>query len=85
MPEHILVVDDDELQRSDMARMVASFGFNVTTAIDGQDALEKLRICSPNAILADLVMPRMDGFGSLRSWLPAASRFPPSSSPPWAA
>ena len=66
MPEHILVVDDDECQRSDMARMVASFGFNVTTAVDGQDALEKLNVCSPNAILADLVMPRMDGFALLK-------------------
>jgi len=66
MPEHILVVDDDEAQRSDLARMVASFGFNVTTAADGQDALEKLQVCSPNAILADLVMPRMDGFALLK-------------------
>jgi DNA-binding NtrC family response regulator len=66
MPEHILVVDDDESQRSDMARMVASFGYNVTTAVDGQDALDKLKICSPNAILADLVMPRMDGFALLK-------------------
>jgi DNA-binding NtrC family response regulator len=66
MPEHVLVVDDDEGQRSDMARMVASFGFDVTTAVDGQDALEKLKICSPNAILADLVMPRMDGFALLK-------------------
>src|SRR5580698_2899408 len=66
MPEHILVVEDDESQRSDMARMVASFGYNVTTAVDGQDALDKLKICSPNAILADLVMPRMDGFVLLK-------------------
>ncbi|HUB81036.1 MAG TPA: sigma-54 dependent transcriptional regulator [Bryobacteraceae bacterium] len=66
MPEHILVVDDDETFRSDLARMVASFGFNVTTAVDGQDALEKLKACSPNAILADLVMPRMDGFALLK-------------------
>jgi DNA-binding NtrC family response regulator len=66
MPEHILVVDDDETQRSDLAHMVASFGFNVTTATDGQDALEKLQGCSPNAILADLVMPRMDGFALLK-------------------
>lgn len=66
MPKHILVVDDDECQRSDIARMVASFGYDVTAAIDGQDALDKLKICSPNAILADLVMPRMDGFALLK-------------------
>lgn len=66
MPEQVLVVDDDPVQRSDMARMVASFGFEVTTAADGREALEKLGTGSPNAILADLVMPRMDGFALLK-------------------
>ena len=76
MPEHILVVDDDESQRSDMARMVASFGYNVTTAVDGQDALDKLKICSPNAILADLVMPRMDGFALLKELASRGEQIP---------
>jgi DNA-binding NtrC family response regulator len=76
MPEHILVVDDDEFQRSDMARMVASFGFNVTTAVDGQDALDKLKACSPNAILADLVMPRMDGFALLKELAARGEQIP---------
>jgi DNA-binding NtrC family response regulator len=66
MPEHILVVDDDVCQRSDLARLVSSFGFEVTTAEDGRDALDKLQVCSPHAILADLMMPRMDGFALLR-------------------
>ena len=66
MPEHVLVVDDDECQRSDLARLVSSFGFDVTTAEDGRDALDKLEARSPDAILADLVMPRMDGFALLR-------------------
>jgi DNA-binding NtrC family response regulator len=66
MPEHVLVVDDDECQRSDLARLVSSFGFDVTTAFDGRDALDKLQVRSANAILADLVMPRMDGFALLR-------------------
>jgi CheY-like chemotaxis protein len=46
--------------------MVSSFGFDVTTAGDGQEALEKLEVSAPNAILADLVMPRMDGFALLK-------------------
>jgi DNA-binding NtrC family response regulator len=66
MPEHVLVVDDDPIQRSDMARMVSSFGFEVTTAADGREALERLEVRSANAILADLVMPRMDGFALLK-------------------
>jgi len=46
--------------------MVSSFGFDVTTAEDGRDALQKLEARRANAILADLVMPRMDGFAFLR-------------------
>jgi DNA-binding NtrC family response regulator len=66
MSAQILVVDDDPLQRSDLARMVASFGFEVATAEDGRDALKKLEGFSANAILADLMMPRMDGFAFLK-------------------
>src|SRR5208282_5982866 len=50
----------------DLAQMVSSFGFAVTTAYDGLEALEKLEICRPQAILADLAMPRMDGFELLK-------------------
>ena len=62
----ILVVDDDASQRSDLAQMVSSFGYEVTTAGDGREALEKLEARPAQAILADLVMPRMDGFAFLK-------------------
>ena len=41
MPAHILVVDDDAQQRSDMAEMVRSLGYRVTTAADGREALDR--------------------------------------------
>jgi DNA-binding NtrC family response regulator len=66
MPAQVLVVDDEPRQRSDLGLMVSSFGFEVTTAADGQEALEKMDRCRPNAILADLLMPRMDGFKLLK-------------------
>ncbi len=61
-----LVVDDEENQRTDLAEMLASFGIMPLTATDGQDAIEKLASFDADVIVADLVMPRMDGFDLLR-------------------
>ena len=63
---HIMVVDDEEGQRSDLAAMVQSFGFQVMAAKEGRDALNKLAAFPASAILTDLVMPGMDGFAFLR-------------------
>src|SRR5579872_350434 len=66
MPGRVLLVEDEISQRSDMAEMVRSLGYQVETANDGLDALSKLESFSAQAILTDLVMPRMDGTMLLR-------------------
>jgi len=76
MPAQILVVDDDASQRSDMAEMVASLGFQVETAADGKEALAKLAHFSANAILTDLVMPGMDGIALLKELAARGDRTP---------
>ncbi len=58
----MIIVDDEESQRTPLANMVSAWGFNVETASDGQEALEKLAIFNANVIITDLMMPRMDGF-----------------------
>ncbi|HEX4165029.1 MAG TPA: sigma-54 dependent transcriptional regulator [Bryobacteraceae bacterium] len=58
----MLVVDDEESQRSPLAAMISAWGFRVETAGDGQDALEKLAVFNANVLVTDLMMPRMDGF-----------------------
>jgi DNA-binding NtrC family response regulator len=63
---HILVVEDDAGQRSDLAEIVKSFGYQVTTAADGLEALSRLARSPASAILTDLVMPRMDGVALLK-------------------
>jgi DNA-binding NtrC family response regulator len=62
----ILIVDDDERQRVDMAAMLAEHDFETQVASDGLQALERLSTFQPDVIVADLVMPRMDGFELLR-------------------
>jgi DNA-binding NtrC family response regulator len=58
----VLIVDDEEDQRNGLASLVSSWGFTVDTAVDGQDALEKLGQSPVHVLVTDLSMPRMDGF-----------------------
>ncbi len=62
----ILIVDDDERQRSALAAMLSDCDFDTQVAADGQEALERLAAFNADVIVADLVMPRMDGFELLR-------------------
>ncbi len=63
----VLVVDDDPQERSDLSEIIASLGYAVETAVDGEDALAKIDAKPVAAILTDLMMPRMDGFHLLRA------------------
>jgi DNA-binding NtrC family response regulator len=65
----VLVVDDDEQERSTLSAMISALGYTAETARDGEQALEKLG-CSPiDVIVTDLMMPRMDGFQLLQALL----------------
>jgi DNA-binding NtrC family response regulator len=57
----VLVVDDEESQRTALAGMIALWGYTVETAADGQEALDKLTTFPANVIVTDLMMPRMSG------------------------
>jgi DNA-binding NtrC family response regulator len=62
----VLVVDDEESQRSALASMIALWGYSVETAADGQEALEKLASFPAHVVVTDLMMPRMSGQDLLR-------------------
>jgi DNA-binding NtrC family response regulator len=57
----VLVVDDEESQRTALASMIALWGYAVETAADGQEALEKLAAFPAHVLVTDLHMPRMTG------------------------
>ena len=57
----VLVVDDEASNRELIADMLASEGYDVVTAQDGLDALNKLAEPLPDVIISDLKMPRMSG------------------------
>jgi len=62
----ILIAEDDARQRSALATILTDRGFVTQVAADGLEALERLSTFAPDVIVADLVMPRMDGFELLR-------------------
>jgi DNA-binding NtrC family response regulator len=66
VPGRILIVDDDERQRAALSGMLPESEFDTQVASDGREALEKLASFNADVIVADLVMPRMDGFELLR-------------------
>jgi DNA-binding NtrC family response regulator len=57
----VLIVDDEENQRHGLAAMISSWGYSTETAADGQEALEKLQSYNAQAIVTDMMMPRVDG------------------------
>ena len=76
MPTRVLVVDDDTSERSDLAEMASALGFQVTTAGNGREALEKLTAMPVSVILTDLVMPVMSGAELLRELAARGDRTP---------
>lgn len=68
MTKYILVVDDDEDVLELLSLYFKSENYNVTTALNGQEALTKLLSSEhqPNIILLDIMMPVMDGFEFLK-------------------
>jgi len=62
----IMVVDDSLTVRKITSRMLTRAGYHVVTATDGVDALEKLVDFTPDVMLLDIEMPRMDGFALAR-------------------
>src|SRR6201997_2874116 len=60
----VLVVDDDEVIRQLIAVNLQLEGFDVVTAVDGRDCLEKVAEVAPDVITLDVMMPRLDGWGT---------------------
>jgi len=57
----VLITDDSLLQRRTLSAIVADGGYEVDTACNGQEALEKIKASPPHCLLLDMLMPVMDG------------------------
>src|SRR5688572_590427 len=57
----VLVVDDEELVRNFMRRVLAGAGYGVVSASNGQDAMVILKSSAVDLVITDIRMPGMDG------------------------
>jgi len=58
----VLVVDDDDVIRQLITVNLELEGFDVTTAVDGQDCLDQVARRAPDVVTLDIMMPRLDGW-----------------------
>ncbi len=57
----IFIIDDDMSLQAMLSMALSDAGYQVVSAYDGEDALEKMTTISPSLIISDLMMPNMDG------------------------
>jgi len=63
---HILIIDDDTELSSMLGEYLSVEGFNIEHAYDGQQGVEKITSTHFDAIILDVMMPKLDGFEVLR-------------------
>jgi two-component system response regulator MprA len=72
----ILVVDDEPAVRDALERALRSHGYSVSTALDGRDGLERVAAETPDLIVLDILMPRLDGLEACRELRESGDRTP---------
>ncbi len=61
----VLIVDDEQAARVGLSEIVTAWGYETQTAGDGFEALDIANDFSPTAVITDVLMPKLDGFGLL--------------------
>jgi twitching motility two-component system response regulator PilH len=76
--KHILIVDDSATERHFLSELLTANGYSVTTAENGDIAIQRIRQNPPHLILMDVVMPGQNGFQTTRAIArdPATSHVP---------
>jgi DNA-binding NtrC family response regulator len=59
--EKVLIVEDEDNERTGLAELVSAWGYKAETAKDGAEGLEKVSNWAPSIVVTDLKMPRMGG------------------------
>src|SRR5690606_22141479 len=66
MAPHVLVADDDAWILRMVATVLEKRGYSVETAVDGEDALARALARTPDLLITDVMMPKMDGWALVR-------------------
>jgi class 3 adenylate cyclase/CheY-like chemotaxis protein len=65
-PARILIVDDSPTNRDVLATRLATHGYDLSQAADGEEALAAVKTLIPDLVLLDVMMPKMNGFDACR-------------------
>lgn len=65
--KRILVAEDNPASMEFLVELLTSNGYDVVQATNGQEALQKIAVSSPDLVLLDIQMPGLDGYSVLRS------------------
>lgn len=66
MKQRVLVADDEASSRKGLKALLSNWGYEVEEASDGEEALQRAVAFLPAVVVADLVMPKLDGLGFLK-------------------
>ncbi len=61
MPKTILIVDDEKDMLNILETRLKTYGFNVLTALNGEEGFRKAKEGKPDLVLLDILMPNVDG------------------------
>ncbi len=73
--KHLLVVDDDEYLRETLRNMLEMHNYKVSQAINGEQAIDKIKINNYDCIISDIKMPRLNGI-ELFKWVSLHKKTP---------
>lgn len=73
---HVLVVEDDRAVRDSLRRSLEFNGYQVSLATDGAEALAGIAAIDPDAVLMDVMMPRLDGLETTRALRAVGNKVP---------
>lgn len=62
----ILLVEDDKFLRDLLTKRLSKEGFEIETAVDGEEGLKKVQETKPDLVLLDLILPGINGFDVLK-------------------
>ncbi len=74
--QHVLVVEDDRAVRESLRRSLEFNGYQVSTASDGAEALAGISGINPDAVVMDVMMPRLDGLETTKALRKVGNKVP---------
>jgi len=68
--KRVLIVDDEPGMRETLLDILEADGYDVTTAVDGQDAVDQVRDHPVDVVVMDIRMPNRDGVSAMQDMMP---------------